>query len=152
MTTQRPYGDDPVKARLFTSYRMIRQIVYNPNNCSHQRHAREGIDLSCDWDSFDEFYNWVLKKLGPPPFPGARIVRKDQTRAYTRRNLEWNTHREQCRRFRSCQRITYRGKTLNLTDWSQELGISIYTIYYRWSKGITDPKKLFKKGRLNASS
>ena len=148
MTRPKLYGNDPVKNRIYNSYRNIRQCCYNPNNTSYQRAHRDGIELYCDWDSFESFYDWVMIKLGPPPFPLARIVRKDQTKPYTPKNLEWNTHKAQGSRLNLCHRIRWRGKTLNIKQWCEEVGVSFHTVYGRWGRGITEPKVLFSKTNL----
>ncbi len=136
------YADDPVKNRLFNTYRNIRQNVFNPNNPTYQANQRDGVEVELDWDTFADFYDWVMFKLGPPPFPGARIVRKDQHKGWTRRNLEWNTHRVQGLRLRRCTLIKLGRKTKTLIEWCEELGLSYWTVFARKQRGITDPKLL----------
>jgi len=148
MPRQKLYAGDPIKQRIYNSYRNMRQCCYNPNNTVYQRNLRDGIELYCEWDRFEEYYQWVMEKLGPPPFPLARIVRKDQTKPWTRKNIEWNTHFEQGQRQSQCHRIRWKGKTLNIKQWADFVGISFHTAYGRWGRGITDPKQLFSKEKL----
>jgi hypothetical protein len=148
MPRQKLYANDPVKHRIYNSYRNMRQCCYNPNNDVYQRCQRNGIELHCEWERFEDFYNWVMEKLGPPPFDRARIVRKDQAKPFTRRNLEWNTHYEQGQRQIQCHHIRWRGKTLNIKQWAETVGVSFHTVYGRWGRGITDPKQLFSKEKL----
>lgn len=139
------YGHDPVKNRLFNTYRNIRQGALNPNNPTYQAHQRDGVVAELDWDSFAEFYKWVIDHLGNPPFPGARIVRKNQRKGWTRRNLEWNTHKIQGLRLRRCTLITLGRKTKPLSSWCEELGLSYWTVFARKQRGITNPKQLLAK-------
>jgi len=142
------YARDPVQARLFNTYRNIRQVSANPNNRTYKITKRNGVDPYCEWNSFQEFYTWVLATLGEPPWPGARLVRKNQLKPWTRRNLEWNTHLAQGRRLVSTHKIKYRGRTQTLTEWAQELNISHWTVRQRIHRGETDPKRLFHPGML----
>lgn len=44
--------------------------------------------------------------------------------------------------------ITYKDKTLNITEWSRETGIPRSTIMYRYSKGLP-PEKIFERREDN---
>lgn len=139
------YASDPIKARIFNSYRNMRQTCYNPNNTLNQIYARAGIHLECKFNSFNDFYNWVMETLGPPPGPEYKLVRKNMFKDYTKSNLEWNTFKEQQNRQRRCQLIKYKGRTQTLTQWAEELNISKHVLYKRSQQGIKNPKELFYK-------
>lgn len=145
------YDNDPVKTRIFNSYRNIRQSCYNPNNKIYRIYNRIGIELECEFTSFDQFYTWVMKKLGPPPNDDARLIRKNMYKGYIRTNLEWGTVLDQQNRQRTCKEIKYKGKKLTASQWSRELGISIHTLYPRIRRGIKNPKELFYQGHRNGA-
>lgn len=135
----------PLEDRIFNTHRFIRQVVYNPNSPAHRTWTRNGLPIEEDIGSFRDFYKWVLTKLGPPPAPDSRIIRKDQSRGFLRKNLEWGTHREQGNRLLSANRIRFRGETRCLKQWAEELGIPVDTVYGRYYKGITNPRELFRE-------
>lgn len=141
------YDNDPVAHRLFTAYRNIRQMCYNPNNLQYRAHQQAGLLIECEFGSFQEFKTWALKKLGPPPFHGARIVRKDMHKNYSRTNLVWDGIREQQNRQRACHQITYRGKTQSVTQWARELDIKPDTIRLRIRSGLTSAKDILYQGK-----
>ena len=142
------YANDPIKQRIFNSYRNMRQCVCNPNNNVYQRSLAAGVPLEIDWHCFNDFYSWVIANLGPPPFPRARIVRKNQNKPFTRRNLEWNTHQAQGERYRTNTVIRFQGRSQCLKSWARELDLSFHTLYGRWSRGIQKPKELFSREKL----
>ena len=149
MPRTKPYGNDPVKARIYNSYRNIRQCAYNPNNTCYQRAQAAGLDLECYWSSREQFYQYVLENLGPPPTTDSRLIRCDQNRSWRPGNIEWNTHLEQGQRYRTCTLIKYQGLELNITQWSERLGISRHTIYGRWGRGVRLPRLLLSTTRID---
>jgi hypothetical protein len=125
----------PVETRIYNSWRHVQQVIYNPRNLTNQRWQRNGWPLEEDLGGFKEFLAWTLKKLGPPPDSLSRLVRKDQTRGYLRRNLEWGTHLQQGERLRRTIRVRYQGRSQCITNWSRETGIPYHILYFRHQQG-----------------
>jgi len=135
----------PLEQRLFNTHRNIRQVVYNEKSPAHQIWVKNGIPLEEDVGDLEQFTSWVMKKLGPPPFPEARIVRKDQSRGYVKKNLEWNSHKTQGQRLLRAARIKFRGKTQCVKAWSEELGISYHVLYNRYYRGKLNLRQVVKE-------
>lgn len=146
----RAYAHDPIKARIYNTYRNIRQICFNENNKLHKIYTQNGVDLACDWNSFREFYDWVLEHLGPPPGPEYNIIRKNMMKGWTRRNMEWNTKQVQQSRQRRAVICTYQGQRRCIADWSRELNMSMFTIYQRRYRGEHKASRLLHQGKLDA--
>ncbi len=140
----------PLEEKFFNSYRHMVQVCTNPNSVMYQSYASAGLQLDCEWDSYRSFMEDILTYLGPPPFKDARLVRKNMLKGYKLSNLEWTDFLTQQRRQRSCHPITYKGRTLLLTQWARELDISTRTIYNRIGAGETKPSRILYKGRLDA--
>jgi hypothetical protein len=135
----------PLEQRIFNAHRNIQQVIYNENSPAHQVWVKNGIPLEEDLGSLQQFTEWVVKRLGPPPFPEARLVRKDQSRGYLRKNLEWNSHKIQGQRLLRTARIKFRGRTQGVKAWAEELGISYNVIYHRYCRGTLNLKQLVKE-------
>lgn len=114
----------PHEERIFNTYRNVRQIIYNGRSADHNTWLRNGIPLEEDLGTFREFFDWVEHRLGPQPFSGARIVRKDQARGFLRRNLEWGRYQEQGDRLLRGHQIRYRGQTHCLKTWCRMLDLN----------------------------
>jgi len=140
----------PLEQKFFNSYRQMVQVCYNPNNRMYRSYARAGLQLDCEWDNYQNLMADVLAYLGPPPFKDARLVRKNMTKGFKLRNLEWTDFVTQQARQRSCHPITFKGRTLLLTHWAKELDISTRTIYDRLAQGETKPSRILHKGRIYA--
>jgi len=136
---------DAIEQRLFNTYRNIRQCCYNPNNKTYQSYQRAGIDLTCRFGTFAEFYTYVNRYLGPPPDLHSRVIRRDMLLGYEPGNLEWGSSKTQMQRQRSCQLIRYQGRTQCMTQWAEELGMSFWTISRRYHNGLP-ASKIFYPG------
>lgn len=57
----------------------------------YARYGGRGITVSKDWMTFENF----LRDMGPRPFPGATVERKDNNKGYHKDNCRWATLMEQ---------------------------------------------------------
>jgi len=57
-------------------------------------------------------------------------------------NIHWATARENCRNRRSNRPLTFNGKTMLLSDWAAELGISMKRLHARLKRGWSIEKTL----------
>lgn len=120
----------------------------NKNNPDYYRYGGRGI--VCEWKSLLEFkqdmYASYLKHKSRNPEGNTRLERIDNDGPYSKKNCRWATHSEQARNRRSNHKITFKGKTLLLTEWAERLGIPRSTLnsrimIYRWpvEKALTIP-------------
>jgi len=106
-----------------------------------------GIKVCKRWlKSFENF----LEDMGPRP-AGMTLERKDSNGDYTPENCKWADRIEQANNRRISHKITVDGRTLSLSQWSREVGISPSTLGYRLSQGWSPEKALGKvpQGRDN---
>ena len=128
---------DPQTQRLWNSYRSMRQTCYNPNNSLYQAYQRAGLAPRVEFGSFREFADYVITRLGPEPFPGARLARRDMREDYRRGNLIWSTQKEQQRRQRRCHQIRFRGQRYCLSEWAERLNQNPHKFYNRIRSGVS---------------
>ena len=70
------------------SYECMIRRCYEESNNRYYRYGARGIRVCDRWrNSFDNF----LSDMGPKPFPGAHIDRKDSDGHYTPENCKWSS-------------------------------------------------------------
>jgi hypothetical protein len=102
----------------------------NPNQGSHQDYGARGISVCDRWLVFENF----LADMGEAP-PGLTIERQDNNRGYEPGNCIWATRLVQSNNRRNVHRLTYRGVTHTLRDWSNIIGVTRSALYQRMREG-----------------
>ncbi len=82
-----------------------------------------------------EFISYVRSEIGERPSRWHSLDRKDNEGNYEPGNLRWATREDQQNNKRNNFRISHRGRSLTLSEWQKETGISRYTIRYRYLQG-----------------
>ena len=114
-------------------YYTIRNRCNNPKNNRYYLYGARGI--KCEWITFSDFLNDMLSSfqehVESHSVANTQIDRIDVNGNYNKANCRWATRSEQSRNRRDRAPITYKGKTMLISDWSKELGINIFTLYNR---------------------
>jgi hypothetical protein len=103
----------------------------SPSNSSYADYGGRGIAVCDRWLDFANFY----EDMGDPPYPQATIERKDNEGSYCPSNCRWASRSEQSVNKRSTRYLTYNGRTMCLSHWAQEIGISREGLSSRLAKG-----------------
>lgn len=95
----------------------------------------------CDgWkNDFMLFYNWAVSNGYKEKLTIDRI---DVNGNYEPSNCRWATMKEQCRNRRNNKLISYKGKTLCVSELAELLGINRRNIYSRLDRGFPVEKAL----------
>lgn len=115
---------------------MIRRCK-NPNQDNYYLYGGRGISVCERWLKFDNF----LEDMGEKP-TNLTIDRKDYNGNYEPNNCRWATPKEQSNNSSRNHLLTFNGKTQNMKQWSEELGINYSTIRTRLGKGWSIEKVL----------
>lgn len=110
----------------------------NPNDPGYKNYGGRGILVCRDWHSFECF----LRDMGPRPSLAHSLNRKDNDGPYSPDNCIWSTRREQGRNKRNNRLLSYRGRQLCLSEWAEELGIPLTTLWRRLRRGWSVKKTL----------
>jgi hypothetical protein len=126
----------------------MKSRCYNPKHPQFKDYGARGLIISDDWKlSFKTFQEDM-----PGYAQGLTLERKDNSRGYSKENCEWSSFKNQNNNRRSNRLIEYRGRSLTLTQWAEELGMNPGTLVSRidnskWTieKAFTTPLLRKKK-------
>lgn len=99
----------------------------------HREYGGRGIKVCAEWEASFEVF---LRDMGPRPGKGWSLDRIDVDGDYEPGNCRWANDKRQARNKRGTVKITYKGETLSVPDWSDRLGISRSVIYRRLRAGL----------------
>lgn len=101
-------------------------------NTHYKYYGGRGIKVCKRWEnSFENFY----KDMGDMP-EGYSIERIDVNKNYTPSNCCWIPKSEQVHNRRCNVKITFKGKTMNASQWDDEFGFPKKTVLYRHKNGL----------------
>jgi len=115
-------------------YRIWRGLI---SRCNNRRNAvfthygGRGIKVCKRWLKFENFY----VDMGNRPSRRHSIDRIDNNGNYTPKNCRWATRKQQANNARSNHRLRHNGKSMTISQWSDETGISRSAIHGRIKMG-----------------
>lgn len=141
-----------LSAKRFTKHGMRHTQLYktwagikdrtNPNNHNCKNNYKKlGIKMCDEWrNSFEAFKDWALQNgYKEEKLPNGRnkyeIDRIDTYGDYKPSNCRWVTTKEQMNNQTTNKKITYNGKTQNLSQWVDELGLKYSLVESRLFNG-----------------
>lgn len=124
----------------------IKERCHCPTCPSYKHYGAKGIQVAKEWrDSFESFFSHMGKK----PAWAHSIDRIDNSRGYEPGNCRWATRHMQANNKTSNRIVTFRGRTLNLKQWSKALNLPYHALHLRiyrrgWSieKAFTTPLRI----------
>ena len=132
------------KTRLYNVWSEMKRRCFNPNSCSYKWYGAKGIKIYPQWLDFKQFYKWAITNGYEV---GLTIERIDINADYSPQNCKWITNEEQANNRSTTHHLTYKGKTLSITEWSVLLNIPRTTISNRIRLGWTTERALSTPSR-----
>ena len=137
----------PYPVRLHPLYRRwahMRQCVYNQNHADYHTVGARGIGIGPEFDEFWDYADLIETHLGLAPGPSNiwKLARKDQSKDYTIKNMEWSKSKQVGRRLIYGHYLKYKNKKQSLRDWADEIGINFHTLLSRKQRGWTSAQIL----------
>lgn len=105
---------------------------------SNINYKQRGIKICDRWDKFENF----IEDMGAAPTNKHTLERMNNNGNYTPENCKWATRKQQNRNHRRNRRITFKGETKILVEWSETLGINYNTLTKRLNSGWPIEKAL----------
>ena len=129
------------RTRLYREWQNMKRRCLNCNDKRYSYYGGRGIKICKEWLVPDNFFEWALSNGYSDELTIDRI---DANGNYEPTNCRWATIKEQCNNRRSNVLLTYNGKTQNITQWAEELGLNVRTCFSRYNYGYSVEKILFK--------
>lgn len=129
MKNKRPYS---TKTRLYGIWKNIRRRTRN-DNVHGKGYFDRGIRLCQEWHDYAVFREWALNNGYDDVLTLDRI---DNDGNYCPENCRWTDQKTQCNNKRNNHFVTFKGKTLTMAQWAEELNVSYNAIKYRVKKGL----------------
>lgn len=131
---QLKHGDaaNGVKTSEYDIWKTMKQRCGNPKCKAYKNYGGRGITVCSRWiNSFENFLN----DMGRKPTPKHTIERKDNNKGYSPDNCKWATRTENCNNKRNCRIVTFKGRSMTITQWAKKLGVNSETFRDRFSYG-----------------
>jgi hypothetical protein len=100
----------------YAAWKNIQARCNRPGHSKYVNYGGRGIKV--EFESFEAF----LAEVGTRPGYEFSIDRKDNDGNYVAGNVRWATAREQSRNKRPNRILEFKGKSLCMADWTEELG------------------------------
>jgi hypothetical protein len=123
-------------------YKMINRC-HSPNSPFWGNYGGRGIYVCDRWrQSFDAF----VEDMGIPK-SGMTLERINNDGPYSPENCKWATYKEQNRNRRNNTKITVDGETKTISEWAEDIGVSVQAISYRLRVGYSQEDAIKKPFR-----
>lgn len=138
------------QTRIYLCWARMKHRCVNENDKDFKHYGGRGIKVCAEWLDkelgFTNFYYWAMKNGYQD---NLTIDRIDVNGNYEPANCRWATILEQRNNMRSNVVFTYKGKTMNLKQWSNYLGLRYSTLCTRWKRGKSLEELFSKKVRCS---
>ncbi|SRR3990167_3855569 len=125
---------------IYGTWYSLKQRCNNKNKKQYADYGGRGIKYPMKWNNFKGFKEDMQNGYKK----GLTIERIDNSKSYSKENCRWATRKEQNNNKRSNIVITFKGKTLPLALWADEIGMNFNVMRSRWYRGWTINKILSK--------
>jgi hypothetical protein len=115
----------------YQAWRSMLKRCDNPNAKAYKDYGGRGIKIEERWYIFPNF----ICDMGKKPSPKHSIERRDNSLGYSKSNCYWATYVEQNNNTRGNRPISYRGETLNISQWADRVGIRRAALQSRLRNG-----------------
>lgn len=127
----------------------INKRCYNKNCLKYRIYGAKGIIVCERWKhNFPNFY----ADMGPRPSPNHSIDRIDNNGNYEPSNCRWTDNATQQNNKATNVKITIKGKTKTLKQWSEHAGLTYMAVFLRYKRlgwtierSLSEPLQIKKK-------
>lgn len=126
-------ANNRTKRRLYLTWQSMRRRCSDPNHGAYLCYGGRGIKVCLEWENdYWAFERWAMLNGW---HEGLTLDRIDNDKGYSPDNCRWATSKVQNNNQRRNVVLEYQGKRQTLTQWAEELGILVTTLYRRYERG-----------------
>lgn len=132
------------KTSIYSIWSGMINRCYNEKSSDWYLYGGRGVKVCKQWKcNFQNFF----ADMGSTYKEGLAIDRKDTNWNYEPSNCRWATQKQQQRNRRNNRNLTFKGKTMCIAAWAEEIGIKISTLGMRLQNGWSIERALITKVR-----
>lgn len=120
------------KTRLHNIWLTIRRRCEKPNCSAYRKYGAKGIRVCSEWSVFENFRDWSLSNGYNDQLTIDRI---NPLGNYEPSNCRWVTQKVQQNNRSNNIKLTYKGCTHSIIEWSNITKIPIRILYDRYYRG-----------------
>lgn len=124
----RTHGESGTPA--YAAWKSMHRRCRTADPLTARNYADRGIKVCARWKSFERF----LADMGSPPFAGATLERRSNSRGYFKSNCRWASKAEQSRNTSRTLYVHYRGSRRKFVDAVDAAGLPYKTAYRRYAQ------------------
>ncbi|WP_374712976.1 hypothetical protein [Symbiobacterium terraclitae] len=117
--------------KLYRIWSSMKHRCLNPADKHYANYGGRGIRICDEWLVFENFLEWA-RASGYRE--GLTIERINNDGNYEPGNCKWVPKPEQSNNTRRSKLVTFRGRTMTLKDWAEELGLPYHLLQVRLTK------------------
>lgn len=136
------YKVDEIFKAILRVWKGMKNRCNNPNYEHYHNYGGRGIVVCDEWKSLRAFYEWAINNGYER---GLQIDRKDVNGNYEPSNCRWVTPKVNSQNKTNNKPLTINGKTKLISQWAEEIGVTIKTLNDRVSRGWSDEELLLGK-------
>ena len=119
---------DPKYKRIYRIWDGMKRRCEDPTNKRYDSYGNRGISICKEWHDFNIFKEWALNNGYQDDLT---IERSNVNRNYEPNNCTWIPFKDQGKNRQNTRRITYKGQTHLIPEWSEITGLPLTMLYSR---------------------
>lgn len=127
---------------LYRVWCSMKHRCLNKNDQSYHNYGGRGINVCDEWLNYEAFRDWAIANGYKK---GLTLERINNDGNYEPSNCKWIPKAKQSNNTRRCIRLTYNGKTMNIKDWANTMGLPYNLLQKRIKRGWPVEKALTTK-------
>lgn len=125
--------------KLYGVWKTMRERCNNSSCKAYKNYGQRGIKVCDEWKDYETFRTWAYENGYKE---GLSIDRLYVDGDYEPQNCRWADDKQQANNKRNNRILTFKGKSQTMTQWADETGIKVATIWARLNRGWSVEKTL----------
>lgn len=125
--------------RIYSIWRNMHNRCRYKSKSDYKYYGGKGVFVCEEWSTYENFERWAFASGYKAKLSIDRI---DGSGNYEPLNCRWATLKEQNNNTSQNHKIEFNGKSMNVSQWAEELGINRKTIFERLRRGWTIERAL----------